>query len=174
MTAPSDQHEERVAVLETMALLAGVTQLLHLPGDGRPDVARISVDGAVVLVADAKDTETPGCSETSRRLRRYARALRDLIEGAVAVRLAICHGRPAATHEWERTLSCVARDVGLRQSAAGSCAVDGHTVVAWIDLQLPADRIGLVRDAPVEYLTFEGRFSRQPDDRLAPVTVSSG
>lgn len=172
MTAPSDLHQERVAVLETMAVLAGVSQPLHLPGDGRPDVARISVDGSVVLLADAKDTETPGCSDTSRRLRRYARALRDLGEGAVAVRLAICHGRPAATRAWERTLSWVVRDVGLRPFTVDSCAVDRHTVVAWVDLQLPADRMSLVRDAMVQYSTFDGRRSL-PDDRTA-ITVSSG
>lgn len=73
MVSPTAEHESRRVVLATLADLSGYTAELKLQGL-LPDVSRANGRGDVFL-ADAKATETPGCSSTRFRLNRYARWL---------------------------------------------------------------------------------------------------
>lgn len=57
--------------LETLATLAGFTAHLVLAWRLQPDVLRACAHDSSVFLGDAKDTETPGCEATRRRLRWY-------------------------------------------------------------------------------------------------------
>lgn len=141
MTAPSVAHEDRVRALETLAVLAGAAIPAEIGGECVPDVARISADGAVLLVADAKATETPGCEATARRLLRYIRAVRPMVEGGVVVRLAVCHGDPRQQKEWQRRLSLLATSAGLATAERPATATfDADTLVTWVDLRSAGPR----------------------------------
>ena len=135
MSAPSSAHEQRVRTFETVAVLAGVTVPVAIGPECLPDLALASADGTVLLVGDAKATETPGCSATARRLTRYLRAVRPLVERGVVVRLAVCHGDVGRVGGWKdqlENLACVARVALVRR--ATTFALDHGTVVTSVDL----------------------------------------
>lgn len=73
MSAPSALHESRVDCLRTLATLAGCAGGFggRLPDGARPDVVRYAADRRLLFVADAKDTESPGCAATRMRLAAY-------------------------------------------------------------------------------------------------------
>jgi len=92
-------------------------------------------DRSVLLVGDAKDSETPGCSETFRRLSRYGRAVRGLVAEGLAVRIVICHGDPLSEKAWQATLLRLAAFVGLTVlGRPQSDRLDAVTSVTWVDL----------------------------------------
>lgn len=123
-------------MLENVAVLAGVVVPTSIGPECIPDVARASVDGTLVLVADAKATETPGCVATIRRLRRYVRAVRPLVEAGVAVRLALCHGDAEHVDDWQRDLRELAAFVGLAVLRPPWTEVfDARTLVTSVDLR---------------------------------------
>lgn len=136
MSAPSTLHEDRVRTLETVAALAGIVVPASIGPECVPDVARVSIDGTVVLVADAKATETPGCTATIGRLRRYVRAVRPLVEAGVIVRVAVCHGDRGRVDDWQRNLTQLVAFAGLAV-ARGSAThgFDADTFVTSVDLR---------------------------------------
>lgn len=148
MSAPSDLHEERVRVLDTMASLAGLALPARI-GDRRiPDVVRTTVERNCVLIGDAKASESPTCPETLSRLAQYVRAVRRLLQTGVPVRLAVCHGELHRVEAWERSLQSTVQVAGASVVARpASWKVDDATVVTWVDLAGP-DRVPGRRRAP--------------------------
>ena len=135
MSAPSITHESRVAVLATLASLAGAS----LPGSiGRghvPDVVRLSTDGHVAFIGDAKASESAENPATRYRLYRYFRAARRLVSRGTVVRIAICHGESLNAAPWERVLVGLAHDAQLAPLAPPeSREIDPETIVTSIDL----------------------------------------
>ncbi|HEU6444586.1 MAG TPA: hypothetical protein VFL61_05965 [Gaiellaceae bacterium] len=135
---PGLPHEERRRTLDALAILGGCREpLLPFLPDGRcPDVLRFDSERRHLFVGDAKDTETPGCSETRARLVRYASWLRanTLVGGSGT--LALCH--PAAGGvKWAELLESVAREQGFRDVHWRQRRLDADAVVSWVDLSLP-------------------------------------
>jgi hypothetical protein len=134
MSAPSPEHERRVALLDAAAILAGCTQSIRLGSRLAPDVCRVSDDGRV-FVGDAKATEPAGCGDTARRLRRYLRACRLRVARGELLRVAVCHGTTrGARDRWIETLHRVAADLGCTPRSSGHLVIDVDTELSWVDL----------------------------------------
>jgi hypothetical protein len=125
-------HEERVLCLETLAGLLSCRGDVNLGPGLNPDVARVSLLRQRLVVGDAKATETPGCTETHRRLRHYIRAAGPWIASGYAVRVAICHSPPA--RQWRQQLERDARVCGLEVVSSGMLPTAPFEVVSWVDL----------------------------------------
>src|SRR4051794_28397863 len=95
MGTPTNEHELRVAHLQTLASLGGFTTDITLGLDVVPDVCRIDVVRRRLFVGDAKQTESPGNVDTRRRLVRYIAAARPLVARCSAFTICIGHGRVA-------------------------------------------------------------------------------
>ncbi len=71
---PSVEHEDRVNLLEDMAILMGFESPLRgVPSSLRPDVFRYNRQTGGLFIADAKATETPGSRATQHRFLAYTR-----------------------------------------------------------------------------------------------------
>src|SRR5690349_11778010 len=103
MSAPSALHEGRVAVLETLADLAGYTTHVNLGSHAIPDLSRIHRCDPRLFVADAKATESPSCTSTRYRLSRYAAMIKDWSRRGFEVDVALAHG-PDSGRRW---LACI-------------------------------------------------------------------
>src|SRR5438094_7675215 len=70
---PSAAHDDGVAILATVAQLAGLTDdpLPSFPDGGSPDVTRVDLARAVLFVGEAKATEPPDDADAVGRLDRY-------------------------------------------------------------------------------------------------------
>jgi hypothetical protein len=133
--APTLRHEDRRRTLDALGILLGCTANLTagLPDGSRPDVLRLSTTQRLLFLADAKDTETPGCKATAARLRRYLEWVRThvtVMGGAAIVALAV--GRPPERLRWLETLRNSASDVGLRPSTEGTDILDHTCALVWI------------------------------------------
>jgi hypothetical protein len=137
MTAPSKRHEVRRQALQDMAGMAGLTEPLYLGIGLNPDLARQRPGRRVFLVGDAKETETPGCAATWRRLRAYGVAIGDLVVAGGRGRLVLAvpdhDGRAVA--RWFDLL----RDSTRMLPTATPChtRVDTVTSLVWIDVAAP-------------------------------------
>ncbi len=132
MSAPSTLHENRVAQLDTLAVLAGCRSPARLGSGTLPDVARVDRPVRRLFIGDGKATETAGCSETQRRLRRYVKATDPWRRAGFAVRVAVCHG--AQSGPWRSQLEVLASRAGAQISGSGMMCLDGTTAVSWVDL----------------------------------------
>jgi hypothetical protein len=132
MSAPSFLHEERVAQLDTLALLARCRGAASLGPRTLPDVVRVDHETRRLFIGDGKATETPQCSETQRRLRRYAAAAMPWARAGYAVRLAVCHTPGPGT--WRRQLETLASRAGAHVLAGGETSLDEGTAVSWVDI----------------------------------------
>lgn len=134
MSAPGARHEHRRRLLADTATLAGLTVPAVLPRGLEPDVARRHPRSPRLLLGDAKDTETPGCAATARRLRRYGAALVDPVRAGTTARLAlaVATDAPSTLRAWVELLHEVTRP--LPAGAAGHLDVDDHTTLVWVDL----------------------------------------
>lgn len=105
-------HEERVALLASLAdLIGATTDLRRLPDGSVPDVVRLAFDSGLLFVGEAKDTEYPGASEVRARLARYLMwATAHAQMGHVSV-LAICCRR-AESSRWSAALAWLVGDSG--------------------------------------------------------------
>lgn len=92
MSAPSEAHEDRVRVLETLAILAGFPSELWIGQRLMPDVARYDPISWSLFVGDAKATETSGCAATRARLGAYVRAIRPWRRDGATLTLVIAMG----------------------------------------------------------------------------------
>ena len=64
-------HAKQVAFLTDLANSIRCTDVIDLPDGTVPDVARWNRERSILLLADAKDTETPGNAATQDRLLGY-------------------------------------------------------------------------------------------------------
>lgn len=129
---PSELHEYRVVMLDSLAVLTGHSaSLTGLLNGERPDVLRLNPDDGSVFVGDAKATETPGNAETLIRLNRYAKFVAEWIgsggRGVLALAVA-----DIDAYGWLAAF----RDLGIEPS--GGSRVPGHldlievgTAVVW-------------------------------------------
>lgn len=107
---PSQIHEDRAAVLSTIATLADFTTTMRgLPDGSIPDVLQLRPNDGVIFVGDAKATETPGNRETFERLCHYADFIAGWVSAGDSAVLALAVQVPDA-YGWLR----VVRDLGLR------------------------------------------------------------
>ncbi len=137
MSAPSTGHERRRRLLDNTAALAGLTAPLGLGAGLEPDVARRHPGAPRVLVGDAKDTETAGCSATARRLRGYAAALIGPVRAGTRARLvlAVPPASPPTMTAWLALLQDVTRL--LPATPPEHARLDQDTVLVWVDLAAP-------------------------------------
>jgi len=123
---PSVRHDERVALLDTLAALAGFSteaQPRVLPDGGRPDVLRVDAIGRRIFIGDGKATETPGNEQTRRRLRHYAR-WGILASGYGEVILALCVGRTWEAGRWASLLRELGRDGTITRLSVAAIEAD--------------------------------------------------
>jgi hypothetical protein len=108
-------HSDQVAFLEDLASAAGFWDVLCLPDGVLPDVARIDLGRKILFIGDAKDTETPGCSATARRLTRYVSwlAVHSTHAGNTSI-LVLCYRRASDTGGWARMVATVANSTEAR------------------------------------------------------------
>ena len=135
---PTRRHEERRELLEALAILGGCRELLvpFFPDGTRPDVLRFDAARRHVFLGDAKDSETPGCRETHRRLAGYAEWLGANAAVGGSATLALCHANQA-NGRWLALLESVAESAGFARPPGQQLQLDPETVVSWIELRLP-------------------------------------
>jgi hypothetical protein len=123
---PSSEHEGRVAVLDTLAVLAGFATDARprvLPDGSRPDVLRVDQLRRRIFIGDGKASETPGREETRRRLRHYA-AWGVRASGYGEVTLALCVGRPSDAGRWATLLRDLSRETKVRGLSVAEIETD--------------------------------------------------
>lgn len=126
---PSDVHEERVALLENLARLAGYNRRVpRLPDGSNPDVLLSA--GRRLFLGDAKATEHPNAVETRWRLGRYAAWLdRHARATGTACVFALCVEAAAQEARWAKTLgNLFPGGLALQQPVA---TLAGHRVL-WV------------------------------------------
>lgn len=145
MGAPTKAHEQRIDVLRDMAAVAGLVESFSLGVGLEPDVALRRRSSALVLVGDAKATETPGCAATSRRLSTYAWSLIDVVRRGVRARLvlAVPTSGERITRAWCDVLAIAAPPVP--RSTPSHARVDESTTLIWLDL------VGWTRTSTMSY-----------------------
>ena len=130
-------------------MLSGCRRHVTLDAGLSPDVAAADDSGRRLFVADAKATETAGCSQTSRRLRRYLRAISPWRALGYDARFALCAERGSG--DWDDALARAARSVSVGDVPPRSTTVGLDSVLAWLDLPAlsgasPAPRLGAAPD----------------------------
>jgi hypothetical protein len=102
-------HAIQVALLSSLATAIGCTEFVAFPDATRPDVARLNRRSSILLLGDAKDTESPATSTTQDRLLRYVQWLvaHATRPGTVSV-MAICFKRRQDAASWVRQLRSLA------------------------------------------------------------------
>jgi hypothetical protein len=127
---PSKEHEDRVAMLEDIAILMGYHDPVEtLPGWLRPDVCRDNRSTGGVFVGDAKVSETPGCRSTQHRFLRYGRWLARsgvTIESSVC---AICFSDICEIKRWRRFLATILMTNGIICTEARATSLDFPIIV---------------------------------------------
>jgi hypothetical protein len=126
---PSLLHEERRAILDSMAILAGYQKDIRcgFPDGSLPDVLRFDPTCGVYFLGEAKDSESPGCSDTRSRLNRYVRWLRVIREDRFTV--AICFGCRDHVTGWSGLLQSTAAVNGLQNYRVAARELDWNLVV---------------------------------------------
>lgn len=160
MTAPSVAHERRAGVLDALAVLAGFSvELTCWPDGTRPDVLRADVARRRLFVGEAKETESPGRTDTAERLARYlgwvAAARADLAY------VAVCFGRHADRRGWIRLLEQLSRPAGVDLAFVACWTFDATHHVIVVDVRAvfrasPPRRPAVTSPAPLP------RFEREP------------
>jgi hypothetical protein len=133
MSAPTEAHERRVADLLTLATLAGFTADLAIEGHLRPDVVRANFSSRRFFLGDAKETESPGCANTRRRLLRYARAARAWTCSGEGVVIALAFKTPAHARGWLHLLAEATRVAGFDPTSARVCSVESGCVIVAVE-----------------------------------------
>lgn len=135
MSAPSEAHEQRRALLCNVASLAGLTEQMVLGVGLQPDVALRCRSKRLLLIGDAKATESPGCRATARRLRHYGGALFEVVRSGIGVRLVL--SVPACEQREVDGWAIMLLDAAwmLPQSASGHVRLDDLASLVWVDLR---------------------------------------
>lgn len=109
----SHKHEEKVDVLNTVAILAGYSESFggRLPDGARPDVLRFQPETGALFIGDAKETERPFDQAVRARLSRYMQWFRwNIAARGTGGIFALCVGRCHDLGDW----SAVIEDLALQ------------------------------------------------------------
>jgi hypothetical protein len=127
-------HEARAQILEALALLSGFTayEVSTALDVGRPDVLRSDPRCGAFFIGEAKDTETPGRTDTRERLSGYvaflARAITAGLRGSV---FAVCVTDGRVVDEWVALLGALCLDAALEPTIEIR-RVPAGGVVLWV------------------------------------------
>jgi hypothetical protein len=122
------RHAERVAMLHTLAVLAGCSvRLTCLPDSRQPDVVCTDIARKLLFIGEGKDSEHPTDRETQARLLRYFQWLRN--QHAL---VAICFGRRGDADAWRALLHMLAEECDIRVSREGADELGPGYIVAWV------------------------------------------
>jgi hypothetical protein len=104
----------------------------EFPDGRRPDVLRADSRLTVLFIGDAKNTESPGNSETQARLLGYLRWLAAFVERGAGIGVfALCFGEERHTSRWVKTASMLALEVGLEPAEQGVERFGLGLIVTW-------------------------------------------
>ena len=129
MSGPGFEHERRVVVLRSLAVLSGHLDAVTLYADLRPDVVHVDLNGRRLFLADAKDTETSRRGETRGRLRAYRSASMSWRSAGFTVRFLLCH----PDHDAEGW-SALLEDLEPGTISARSEWLGQNDRLTWVDL----------------------------------------
>jgi len=119
----SNDHGRRVQFLEVLGDLIGCFQLIggELPDGRRPDVLRIDRTRELLLLADAKSSESPYCTATRARLFRYLQWVRSYVDRPRRIAVfALCCPPLPHMHVWKNVVMTLASDIALYPKFIGS------------------------------------------------------
>ena len=131
--SPGALHEERVAVLSTLAQLCGCRSAVELGPNLQPDVVLANYHQRLLFLGEAKATETAGNAATARRFRRYLAASKLWLAVGYWVRVTVCTSRP--TPMWGKVIAQLARDESIDVIGSGILYLPVEHALAWIDLR---------------------------------------
>lgn len=134
MSAPSELHEARVAVLADLASLAGYSVSAAVDDRLRPDLVRLHRSVPALMIADAKATERPTDEATVRRLLGYASAATLWAESRFDVDIALCHG-PDPGRSWSTALHRIVDYTGARVARTTYADIDDATAVTVVTIR---------------------------------------
>lgn len=139
MSVPSAEHEYRVALLETVATLAGFTRDFSLGPDLYPDVVRADTRARCVFVGDAKASESPQNPSTLARLARYLSAAEHCFPAGADLSVVVAHplDEPRQSDLWVTALEGLLRDFGIKATWASSIVLDETCVLASLYIASP-------------------------------------
>lgn len=130
-SVPSHRHEERRAMLETVATLAGFTANITLPYSVIPDVSRISLESGSIFIGEAKESETPQDFNTMARIEKYMQWLLQKRPSQHPDLFCVCH---PAHHGagWYSVLETIADAVDINSRLGGQMVLSYEAVVTWV------------------------------------------
>lgn len=124
-----EAHENRAEILETLCDLIGCFEEIggQFPDSRRPDVLRINKSKQMLVVGDAKNSESPNTKATLARLFGYLRWVRAHIarKGRIAV-FALCCKRTSDVTAWQNSVMSLASELDLSPSFAQARALTPH------------------------------------------------
>lgn len=127
------RHEERRKFLDALAVLCGYPTLLMsgLADGGAPDVIRMNGTTRGLFIGEAKDSETPGNTETRKRLAGYlAWFMSHLAAGGEGV-FSVCCGRAGEAEAWRLTLDDLSRQAGRESLGFQVDVFASDLVIVW-------------------------------------------
>jgi hypothetical protein len=137
-----DAHEYRVEVLKVLSDLIGCFEEIggQFPDSRRPDVLRINKSKHLLVVGDAKNSESPNTAATLARLFGYLRWVRAHIArtGRIAV-FALCCKRTSDVTRWQNSVASLASELDLSPSFVQPCALtryDALLCCVFVDAEL--------------------------------------
>src|SRR5437773_213074 len=124
-----DAHEYRVEILRVLSDLIGCFEEIggQFPDSRRPDVLRINKSKQLLVLGEAKNSESPNTAATLARLFGYLRWVRAHISqrGRIAV-FALCCKRTSNVTAWQNSVACLASELDLSPSFVQPCALTRH------------------------------------------------
>jgi len=128
MSAPSHEHEERRALLDSIAILAGFTMPLSsgLPDGARPDVLRCAPAHRALFMGEAKHSESAGNTNAFLRLARYS----SWLLACDLVVLAVCARTPREARQWSEAVRRLIATYGWPIGEIQANAISGSGI-AW-------------------------------------------
>lgn len=130
-SVPSHRHEERRAMLETVATLAGFTAAIKLPHRIIPDVSRICLESGSVFIGEAKESEAPQDFKTMARIEKYMQWLLQKRPSQHPDFFCVCH--PAHHgNGWYSVLETIADAVDINSRFGGQMSLSYEAVVTWV------------------------------------------
>ena len=129
---PSDEHENRVSVLELLARLAGFTSQAPGPRNSRrPDVVRFHPGSGAVFIGEAKHSEAPGSSAARARLLPYLSGFRRILQsGRRGSIFAMCVHEADAIG-WTAVILQLASAAGIDDVEVREWPIPPEAVVLW-------------------------------------------
>lgn len=132
MGAPSQLHEERVAILDAIAVLAGFPAPARLVMGGLPDVLRVDPVGLGLFIGDGKETEVPSCRETQVRLRGYVSQLSRWSDLDRRGLLALCIPGMSPVTAWMEMLCRIAEEERFPARSDGVATLSSDHCLVWV------------------------------------------